>query len=158
MVFLFLAAVTTAYTARLLAKCMDLDASLITFSDIAYHSFGSRARLVTSVLFTLELVAACVALIVLFADSLRLLFPGFLSTTEWKVFCFFVLIPLSFLPMRLLSYTSLLGIVACLSSESSSRPPGPNICELPMAINLGRPQLSSSFSLMASSNPRHRAR
>ena len=85
MIIMFLAAAMTAYTAKLLAKCMDLDPVVITFSDLAYISFGPKARLATSILFTLELLAACVALIVLFADSLDLLFPGYLSVTEWKV-------------------------------------------------------------------------
>lgn len=114
---LFLAAAVTAYTAKLLSRCMDLDVSLITFSDIAYISFGSHARLGTSILFTMELMAACVALIVLFADSLDLLFKGALTNTEWKIVCSMMLIPLNFLPLRLLSYTSVLGIVCCTASK-----------------------------------------
>ena len=120
MIILFLAAAVTAYTARLLAKCMDLDPVVITFSDLAFISFGPRARLVTSLLFTLELMAACVALIVLFADSLDLLFPGMLSILEWKVLCCIVMVPLNFLPMRLLSVTSIIGIVSCFSSKFTS--------------------------------------
>ncbi|KAK4137328.1 putative amino acid transporter protein [Trichocladium antarcticum] len=110
---LFLSAAVTAWTAKLLAKCMDLDPSLITFSDLAFISFGRRARIATSVLFTLELLAACVALIVLFADSLDLLFPGVLSVTGWKVICSVILVPLNFLPLRLLSFTSIIGIFSC---------------------------------------------
>ncbi|KAK6950451.1 hypothetical protein Daesc_008779 [Daldinia eschscholtzii] len=64
---------------------MDRDPSTITFSDIAYTCFGRKARIVTAAFFTLELLAACVALIVLFADSLALLLPGTLSVTEWKI-------------------------------------------------------------------------
>ncbi len=116
MVVLFLAAAVTAYTARLLAKCMDLDPVVITFSDLAFISFGPRARLVTSLLFTVELMAACVALIVLFSDSLELLFPGMLSSVEWKILCCLVMVPLNFLPMRLLSVTSVIGIVCCFCS------------------------------------------
>ncbi|CAK7213670.1 hypothetical protein SCUCBS95973_001877 [Sporothrix curviconia] len=115
MVILFLAAAVTAYTARLLAKCMELDPVVITFSDLAFISFGPRARLVTSLLFTVELMAACVALIVLFADSLDLLFPGMLSLIEWKMLCCIIMVPLNFLPMRLLSVTSIIGIVSCFS-------------------------------------------
>ncbi|KAK4218155.1 transmembrane amino acid transporter protein-domain-containing protein [Rhypophila decipiens] len=115
MVILFLAAAITAYTAKLLAKCMDLDPSLITFSDLAFISFGRNARIATSVLFTLELLAACVALIVLFADSLDLLFPHFLSVNGWKVVCSLILVPLNFLPLRLLSFTSIIGIFCCFS-------------------------------------------
>ncbi|KAI1335555.1 transmembrane amino acid transporter [Xylariaceae sp. FL0016] len=112
---LCLCAAITSWTARLLAKCMDLDPTIITFSDIAYISFGKKARIATSVLFTLELLAACVALIVLFADSLSLLFPGTLSVTEWKVVCTVVLIPLQFVPLSLLSVTSFVGVLSCLS-------------------------------------------
>ncbi|KAK4242617.1 vacuolar amino acid transporter 1 [Achaetomium macrosporum] len=115
MISLFLCAAVTGWTAKILAKCMDLDPSLITFSDLAFISFGRKARIATSVLFTLELLAACVALIVLFADSLDLLFPGFLSVTGWKIFCAIILIPLNFLPLRLLSFTSVIGIFSCFT-------------------------------------------
>lgn len=117
MVTLFLAAAVTAYTAKLLAKCMDIDPSLITFSDLAFISFGRNARIATSILFTLELLAACVALIVLFADSLDLLFPGFLSVNGWKVVCSIIVVPLNFLPLRFLSFTSIVGIFCCFSSK-----------------------------------------
>lgn len=118
MVFLFGAAAVTSYTAKLLAKCMDLDPSLITFSDLAYISFGRNARIATSILFTLELLAACVALIVLFADSMDLLFQGFLTVTQWKIIFSIILVPLNFLPLKYLSYTSILGILCCFTSES----------------------------------------
>lgn len=111
------AAAVTSYTATLLAKCMDLDPSLITFSDLAYISFGRNARIATSVLFTLELLAACVALIILFADSMELLFDGLLSLNQWKIIFTIVLIPLNFLPLRYLSFTSVIGILCCLTSE-----------------------------------------
>jgi vesicular inhibitory amino acid transporter len=38
LIFLALSAIVTAYTAKLLAKCMDIDASLLTFGDIALIS------------------------------------------------------------------------------------------------------------------------
>ncbi|RQM06447.1 hypothetical protein DH86_00002293 [Scytalidium sp. 3C] len=114
MIFLALAAWVTAYTAELLAKCMDVDASLITFADVAFISYGQRARVVTSILFTLELLAACVALIILFADTLDLLLPG-LGVTWWKILCGLVLAPLTFAPLSLLSLTSVLGIFSCFS-------------------------------------------
>ncbi|KXX79474.1 Vacuolar amino acid transporter 1 [Madurella mycetomatis] len=115
MAFLSLSAAVTAWTAKLLAKCMDLDPSLITFSDLAFISFGRNARIATSILFTLELLAACVALLVIFADSLDLLLPGLLSVTGWKIVCALILMPLNFLPLRLLSFTSIIGIFSCFS-------------------------------------------
>ncbi|KAF7592602.1 hypothetical protein BBP40_012689 [Aspergillus hancockii] len=114
LLFLLFAAVTTSYTAKILAKCLDVDRSLITYADLAYISFGNHARLVTSLLFCLELIGACVALVVLFADSLQALIPG-LSNLQWKIICGFMLIPLNFVPLRLLSVTSILGIVSCTS-------------------------------------------
>ena len=94
---------------------MDVDAGLITFADLAYVSYGQKARIATSVLFTLELLAACVALIVLFADTLDLLIPG-VGVTEWKILCGLLLIPLNFAPLRLLSFSSVIGIFSCFSS------------------------------------------
>ncbi|RYP93384.1 hypothetical protein DL770_000427 [Monosporascus sp. CRB-9-2] len=91
MLILVLCALVTSWTARILAKCMDLDPTMITFSDIAYISFGRKARIATSVLFTLELLAACVALIVLFADSLAL-FTSFIG-----IVCNFCVVILVFL-------------------------------------------------------------
>ena len=38
LIFLALSAIVTAYTAKLLAKCMEIDASLLTFGDIALIS------------------------------------------------------------------------------------------------------------------------
>lgn len=116
MIFLFFAAIVTRYTAGLLSRCLNVDDSLVTFADLAYVSFGSKARIATGLLFTFELLAACVALVVLFADSLDALIPG-LGLVEWKVFCGVILIPLCFVPLRLLSFTSVLGIVSCLGSK-----------------------------------------
>lgn len=116
MLTLLAAALVTSYTAKLLAKCMDLDPSIITFSDLAFISFGRNARIATSILFTLELLAACVALLVLFADSMELLFQGVLSVNQWKILFSIILIPLNFLPLRYLSFTSVIGIICCFTS------------------------------------------
>lgn len=116
LIFLFLAALTTRYTAGLLAKCITLDDSLVTFADIAHISFGLKGRVATSILFTMELIAASVALLVLFGDSLYALIPIW-GVVEWKILCGAVLIPLSFVPLRYLSFTSVLGIMSCLGSK-----------------------------------------
>lgn len=116
LLFLAFAAVSTAYTAKILAKCLDVDYSLVTYADLAYISFGRQARIITSLLFCLELVGACVALVVLFADSLDALIPG-LSLVQWKIVCGIILIPLNFVPLRFLSVTSVLGILSCTASK-----------------------------------------
>ena len=120
MVLLLLAAITTRYTAAVLAKCLNVNTSLIGFADLAYQAFGERARVATAILFTVELLATEVALAVLFADSLDALIPGW-GRTEWKLFCGLVLMPLSFIPLRYLSVTSVLGIICCLGSMSVIR-------------------------------------
>ena len=119
MLFLFFAAITTRYTAGILAKCLDKDPSMIGFADIAWTAFGARGSLATGFLFTIELLAACVALVVLFADSLDALIPGW-GVVAWKIVAGIVLIPLSFVPLRYLSFTSVLGIICCLGSGSMS--------------------------------------
>lgn len=115
-IFLSLSALVTSYTAKLLAKCMDTDPTLITYADIAFASFGQKARTATSLLFSLELMAACVGSIVLFADTLNILVP-YISVLEWKIVCGLLLIPLNFLPLRLLSFSSVVGIFSCFSSK-----------------------------------------
>jgi vesicular inhibitory amino acid transporter len=121
MIFLAWSAIVTGYTAKLLAKCLDVDSSLITFADLAFVSFGNKARIAVSILFSLELLAACVALVVLFADSMDALVPGW-GTLMWKIVCGIILVPLSFLPLRFLSFTSILGVMSCFGSKSHSTP------------------------------------
>ena len=117
--FFTFSAIVTSYTAKLLAKCLDVDSSLITFADLAFVSFGNRARIAVSILFSLELLAACVALVVLFADSMDDLIPGY-GVVAWKIICGILLIPLVFMPLRFLSFTSVLGVMCCFGSKSTS--------------------------------------
>lgn len=117
LILLTLTALVTGYTSKLLAKCMDYDASLITYSDLAYVSFGTKARVIVSALFTLELVAACVALVILFADSLHLLLPSVASVNSWKCVCALLVLVLNALPLRFLSYTSVIGIFSTFCSR-----------------------------------------
>lgn len=120
LVLLTLTAAVTSHTAKLLSKCMDYDASLITYSDLAYISFGPRARVVVSALFTLELVSACVALVILFSDSLDLLLPGVANGTFWKCVAAVLVLMLNAMPLRLLSYTSVIGIFSTFCSKFRS--------------------------------------
>ncbi|KAK9467987.1 transmembrane amino acid transporter protein-domain-containing protein [Lipomyces arxii] len=110
--FMCCAAAITLYTAKTLALCLDTDPTLVTYADIAYAAFGAPARVLTSLLFSLELLGACVALVVLFADSIYTLLPSFLSKNALKVLAFFILTPLSFLPLSILSFSSILGIMS----------------------------------------------
>jgi len=136
-IFLTWSAIVTGYTAKLLAKCLDVDSSLITFADLAYVSFGNKARIAVSILFSLELLAACVALVVLFADSMNALISGY-DVITWKIVCGVILIPLSFLPLRLLSFTSILGVMSCFGitlavwADGLIKPEAPGSIRQPM--------------------------
>ncbi|EGX50220.1 hypothetical protein AOL_s00076g295 [Orbilia oligospora ATCC 24927] len=113
-VFMVFSMLSTAYTAKIIAVCMDSNPALITYGDLAWAAFGRKGRIIISIVFFLELLAACVALVILFADSLHDLMPE-VSVLTWKLFCGLVLTPLCFLPLRLLSVTSILGIVCTFS-------------------------------------------
>ncbi|KAA8896017.1 transmembrane amino acid transporter protein-domain-containing protein [Sphaerosporella brunnea] len=116
MPFLALSALCTNYSAKLLARCLERspNKALVSYSDIAYIAFGQKARVFVSILFSLELMGACVALVVLFADSLHILIPS-VSELTWKIFAGVILTPLSFLPLRVLSFSSILGIMSTVS-------------------------------------------
>jgi solute carrier family 32 (vesicular inhibitory amino acid transporter) len=113
LVFLTLAAIGTSYTARLLAKCLDTNTAATTYGDIAFLAFDTWGRNLVETLFILELTAANVALVILFADSMNSLMPS-VSVLTWKVLVSIGLIPLNFVPFRMLSVTSIIGIFACL--------------------------------------------
>lgn len=73
---LLLSSLVSKYTAGLLAKCIDVDSSLANFADIAFVAFGEVGRVATSSLISLELMVACVGLVILFADTLGSLIEG----------------------------------------------------------------------------------
>lgn len=113
-VMLVLIALVTCYTAHLLAKCLDTSTASTTYGDIAFLAFGDIGRSIVEVVFVVELTAANVALIVLFVDSMHSLLPA-LSILAWKVLLTLTLLPLNFVPFKILSVTSILGIVCVMS-------------------------------------------
>ncbi|ANB10982.1 Avt1p [Sugiyamaella lignohabitans] len=110
-ILLVISAASTFYSAKLLAKCLDTDSTIVTYADVAYAAFGSRARILVSMLFTIELMGAGVSLVVLFSDSLHSLVPS-ISQLQWKFVAFAILTPPCFLPLRILSFSSIMGITA----------------------------------------------
>ena len=106
---LTLAALVTAYTARILAKCLDTNTASTTYGDIAFLAFDTWGRGMVEFLFIVELTAANVALIILFADSMHSLIPQ-VGILYWKILVSIGLLPLNFVPFKTLSVTSVLGI------------------------------------------------
>ncbi|KAJ3561959.1 hypothetical protein NP233_g9874 [Leucocoprinus birnbaumii] len=82
------------------------------YGALACHTrFGPRATVFVSFMFCLEVFAVSVVLVTLYADSLHTLIPEY-SANTYKVWGLLVLIPTVFLPLSLLSYTSILGIIS----------------------------------------------
>ncbi|KAL9004527.1 MAG: hypothetical protein Q9188_002653 [Gyalolechia gomerana] len=113
-------ALATRYTAGLLAKCLNQFPRMTHFSELGSAAFGTKMRIAMEILITLELAAACIALVVLFADSLNALIPGW-GLVEWKIVCGVIILPLNFVPLRYLSITSVLGILCSAGSEHQNR-------------------------------------
>ncbi|PPQ89588.1 hypothetical protein CVT25_012333 [Psilocybe cyanescens] len=99
------------YTAKILARIILSDPRIRSYSDIGRKAFGPRVTPFISAMFCLELFAVSVVLITLYGDSLHSLMPQYSSST-FKIWGTFLLIPTVFLPLSLLSYTSILGIIS----------------------------------------------
>ncbi|KAI5806612.1 transmembrane amino acid transporter protein-domain-containing protein [Peziza echinospora] len=160
LIFLAFSASITNYTGKLLALCLNKakDQTLVTYADIAYVAFGHHARIWISFLFSMELLTACVALIILFGDSLNVLMPS-VSVTEWKILAGIILTPLSFLPLRVLSFSSVLGILSCFGIvviifiDGLSKPERPGSLRDPMTTHMwpvSWAALPMSFGLLMS--------
>ncbi|KAL8698125.1 MAG: hypothetical protein Q9224_001992 [Gallowayella concinna] len=118
--FLLLAALATRYTAGLLAKCLNRFPRMTHFSELGYAAFGVKMWIAMEILITLELGAANIALVILFADSLNALIPDW-GVVDWKIACGIFMLPLNYVPLRYLSITSVFGVLCSLGS----RPPCP---------------------------------
>ncbi|KAJ7166662.1 transmembrane amino acid transporter protein-domain-containing protein [Mycena filopes] len=101
----------SCYTAKILANIIVSDPRLFSYADIARKAFGPRSTVVVSILSCLRLFAASSILVTLYADSLNTLIPRY-SCTTYKLWGILILTPTVFLPLSLLSYASILGIVS----------------------------------------------
>lgn len=107
---------STGWTASLLSKIMDRDNTLMTFADLGYMSYGSTAKLLISLIFSIDLLGAGVSLVVLFSDSLYALVGSeFWTKTRFKLLAFVVLTPFTFVPLLVLSIVSLMGIMSTIT-------------------------------------------
>ena len=124
------AALTTKQTAMLLGRILNRHPQLKTYQDIGIFCFGENIGFLIVITFTLDLIGAGLSMILLFADSFNALSPDFFSKFSLKVFITAALMFLNFLPLRLLSFLSLTGIICttttcmligvsgCLKTES----------------------------------------
>jgi len=106
-------AVVACYTAILLANIMFSDPRIRTYADIGRKAFGKSTVPLISLLFCLELFSLSIVLITLFADSLHAVVPTY-SKTTYKLFSLLIIVPTAMLPLSLLAYTSVIGILSTL--------------------------------------------
>lgn len=113
LVFIFCFGVTN-YTAKILAKCLDGHPGAQTYGDVGYAAFGTRGRMSVSAIFVTELVAVSIALVIFLSDTISSLFPS-LPRIIVSLISFLILTPMLFVPVRHLSYASLLGVLIAVS-------------------------------------------
>ncbi|KAI9638491.1 putative amino acid transporter [Dioszegia hungarica] len=101
----------TCHTAKLLAKLIAADPAMKGYTDLGKKAFGPWAGGAITLLFCLELFAYGLALIVLFGDSMNAIFPN-ISSDTWKFIVFFLIVPTTLMPLRLLSLPSILSTIS----------------------------------------------
>ncbi|KAE9410908.1 hypothetical protein BT96DRAFT_969183 [Gymnopus androsaceus JB14] len=131
----------SCYTAKLLARIILSDPRLRSYADVGRKAFGARSTVMISIMFCLELFAVSVILVTLFADSLHAIIPSYSSNT-YKIWGLLLLVPMVFLPLSLLSYTSILGIISTVmmiipDAPGSLRTPADTSFEISSLSNLG---------------------
>ncbi|KAJ7024165.1 transmembrane amino acid transporter protein-domain-containing protein [Mycena alexandri] len=103
----------SCYTAKILAGITLSDPRIRSYAGVGRKAFGPRSTVLISILSCLRLFTASSILVTLYADSLHTLVPRY-SCNAYKLGGIFILIPTVFLPLSLLSYTSILGIISTI--------------------------------------------
>ncbi|KAK4512941.1 uncharacterized protein ATC70_003652 [Mucor velutinosus] len=105
-------ALSTNYTAKVIAHCLDAWPNSTTYGDMGAAAFGDRVRTFVSVVFVVELMTIGVAMVVLLGDGIESLFPS-VDMIALRIASFVILTPMLFLSIRKLAYTSLIGTISC---------------------------------------------
>ena len=111
---LILGAALTGYTAILLTRSLETDRRAYTYSDVAALAYGRVMTSITAIIFMLELTAAGSALFILFGDNMHAVIPE-VSSNTFKLLCFLLMLPTTLLPLKILSYTSIIGILSTVA-------------------------------------------
>ncbi|XP_073024535.1 amino acid transporter AVT1J-like [Primulina eburnea] len=122
LIFFFLIAGSTYYTALLIQRCLDMDRTIRSYPDIGGRAFGPKGRAIASIATNIELYLVATGFLILDGDNLHNLFPGIGFNVGKLVFggrtCFILMMGLLLLPtvwlnnMHILSYISATGVVA----------------------------------------------
>ncbi|CAG8655365.1 7577_t:CDS:2, partial [Gigaspora margarita] len=109
----FFGLIVTNYAAIILIKCLRFKEGVYTYPDIAEIAFGKMGKYVILVFFTLETITSTIALVILIGDSLQVLFPD-ISIILLKIISWAILVPLTLVDMKYLSYFSILGVLTAV--------------------------------------------
>ncbi|WFC94799.1 hypothetical protein MBRA1_001435 [Malassezia brasiliensis] len=110
----------TNYSGKVLARILAREPHLHTYADIGSYVFGPMVRTCISFLFCFEMWMVSVALLILMSDSMTALLYGTeqaahpVANAVLKVVGLALVLPTLFLPLKLLSPVSLVGIVSIL--------------------------------------------
>ena len=125
MSFLLIFAVVCCYTGILLRRCIDLDPSITGYPDIGQVAFGKYGRIIVSSLLYVELFALSAEFLILEGDNLTQLIAWkginlkYFELSPEKSFIIvssLVMLPTVWLrDLRLLSYISAGGVIACVT-------------------------------------------
>ncbi|BGP09203.1 Vacuolar amino acid transporter 1 [Rhodotorula toruloides] len=111
-ILLVFCCLVTNYTAKMLAAMMRQDRHSHTYADVLIRAYGGKyTPSLIYFLFLVELLTFSVATVELFADSMASLFPK-VGALAFKLISYGILLPTTFLPLRILSLTSLIGIMS----------------------------------------------
>ena len=106
-------AFSTNRTAVILGDIMSRHSQLRSYQDIGVYCYGSIVGFMIVIIFAFDLYGAGISMVLLFSDSLNALMGW--DKTVLKSVCCFILMVLNFMPLRILSFLSLMGIL-CTSS------------------------------------------
>lgn len=135
-----LAAFSTKQTAVILGKILDKHPNLKSYQDIGVYCFGEEIGFVIMIIFMLDLLGAGISMVLLFADSINTLIN--IDESNLKFGLCLVLIMLNCLPLRILSFLSLSGIICtsltcgiiCISGLIKPDSPGSLFNRMPTNI------------------------
>ncbi|KZS88722.1 hypothetical protein SISNIDRAFT_393763, partial [Sistotremastrum niveocremeum HHB9708] len=99
------------YTALIVGRLALSDPSFISYPDIARKAWGPRSVIFVRIFVCVVLFSYCIVLVILYADSIYAVWPV-VSLNTYKLLGLIVFIPTVFLPLHILSYTSILGMLS----------------------------------------------
>lgn len=107
---LVLVAWATNKTAKILGTILRKHKHLHSYGDIAYAYGGTRFHAFATFTFTLDLLGALLSLVLIFADSFKIIFPA-VNSFVFKLSILGLTFLTSFLPLSTVSFISLFGVL-----------------------------------------------